>query len=177
MSHPSSQHHPRLARFLKRGLGRAGFSLTELIVTISIIGTLASIVMVSMTGTFEAGRETIAIQRLEMLNESLHRRATAIKELNFQRRDDSTGDEFYVLRLLQYRNPNPNKVDINSPYFQSEYNPEPSSAETDYRFRWNGRRYELLRPGEAGSGLKMVFDASDITEPFQFPPNFNPGGA
>ena len=162
----------------KMGLEQTGFSMTEMIVTIAILGTLAGIVMISMTGSFEAAKETLAIQRMEMLNEGLHKWATAVnKELTFNRRDDSVGDEGFVLYRLKYRNPDPDKADLNSPYMPPEYNPPTSFDEDDYRFRWNGRQYELLRPGESGSGLKMMFDGSDITAPTQYPPNFNPGGA
>ena len=35
----------------KKGLEQTGFSLTEMIVTIAILGTLAGIVMISMTGS------------------------------------------------------------------------------------------------------------------------------
>ena len=57
-----------------------------------------------------------------------------------------------------------------------EYNPKSSSCDRDSRFRWNGRVYDLLVPGTSGSGLKMVFDASDITEAFSFPLNYDSRG-
>lgn len=153
-----------------------GFSLTEMITTISMLAILASIVIVSSNDSYTAARETLAIERVEMLNGALNRWAMARPEMIFGRRDDSSADEMKVLRDLEFRHPDPDKVDTCSPYVPPEYNPTTSSSDQDFRIRWTGRRYELLRPGQSGSGLKMVFDGSDMTEAFVFPPNYQSGG-
>lgn len=159
------------------GLSRAGaYSLTELVITISIMSVLASVVILSMNSAFTASMETLAIERMEMLNHGLNRWSAANNEMIFIRRDDSTADELKVLRDLQYRNPNEALASVGSPFVAPEYNPPTSSSTQDYRIRWNGRNYELLRPGEAGSGLLMVYDGSDYTKPFQFPENYQSSG-
>jgi len=118
----------------------------------------------------------LAISRVEMLNSALHKWSMANREMSFIRRDETTADELIVLRDLQYRNPDENRASIGSPYIPPEYNPANSSSDKEYRIRWNGRSYELLRPGQSGTGLHMVFDGSDLTEPFQFPPNYQSSG-
>lgn len=154
---------------------RPGFSMSEMVITISILGVLAASVIMMMGGAFSASQETLAISRVEMLNAALHTWSTANREMSFNRMDASADDEMVVLRDLQFRNPNPAKASIGSPYVVPEYNPKTSSSEEDYRIRWNGRGYELIRPGQAGTGLLMVFDGSDFTTPFQFPEGYQSG--
>lgn len=147
-----------------------------MIITISVLGILTGVVIVMMQGSFGASQETLARSRVEMLNSALHTWSTANREMSFIRRDESTADELIVLRDLQYRNPDEDKAAIGSPYVPPEYNPQGSSALAEYRIRWNGRSYELLLPGQPGSGFLMVFDGSDFTKPFQFPPNYQSSG-
>ena len=164
----------------KHSLGSAsqrGFSLTEMIATVSVLGILAGIVIVSMTSNYGVAREILAQQRVEMLNEGLSRFATAQKEMTYNHNNSATFDEKYVLMVLQYRNPNEAKAALNSPYVEPRYRPAMSSSNRDYRIRWNGKRFELLNPGENGSGFKMVFDGSDMGTPFVYPPNFNTSGS
>lgn len=164
---------PKLTAAL-RGCG--GFSMSEIVVTISIIAILATIVMVNMGSSFESARASLARERVEMLNNALHSWAMARNEMTFNRLDGSTADEMKVLRDLQYRHPDDDLADLNSPYIAPEYNPPTSSNTQHYRIRWNSRRYELLAPGTIGSGIQMIFDGSDMTDPFPFPPNYQSGG-
>ncbi len=154
-----------------------GFSITEMVTTISVLGILAGIVIVSMTSNYEVAREIMAKQRVEMLNEGLSKFATAQREITTPARNASTSDERIVLLYLQYRNPNPAKAALNSPYMEVRYRPATSDSTQDYRIRWNGRRFELLKPGASGSGFMMVFDGSDMGTPFVYPPNFNTSGS
>lgn len=163
---------PDCARLPRR---RSGFSMTEMVVVIAIVSVLASIVIIMMQGAYSASRETLAVSRLEMLNAALHSWANSNREMSFMRMDGATTDEFVVLRDLQYRNPNKKKATYNSPFLPPEYNPKTSNSVSEFRFRWTGRNFELLRPGQQGSGLLMVFDASDYTDPFIFPEGYQPG--
>jgi prepilin-type N-terminal cleavage/methylation domain-containing protein len=160
---------PRLKRH------RSGFSMTEIVVVISIISILATMVILMMHGAFSASKETLALSRLEMLNSALNTWSSANRELTFMRMDAVTTDEFIVLRDLQFRNPNPKKATFNAPYMPPEYNPKESSSIDEYRFRWTGRNFELLRPGQPGVGLLMVFDSSDYTAPFIHKEGYQPG--
>lgn len=160
-----------------KGASQRGFSLTEMITTVSVLGILAGIVMVSMSSNYEVAREILAKQRVEMLNEGLSKYATAQREINRLAVNAATSDERVVLLYLQYRNPVEAKAALNSPYVDPRYRPAYSSSTRDYRIRWNGKRFELLNPGANGSGIKMVFDGSDMGTPFVYPPNFNTSGS
>jgi prepilin-type N-terminal cleavage/methylation domain-containing protein len=152
------------------------FSLTEMITTISILGILASIVVLQMSDNYSTARGVLAVDRLEMLNRGMSERAASVKEYVFTRVDANTTDEQLVLMDMQYRNPDPDKAEVNSPFIEPRYRPTTSSSVNDFRLRWTGRRFELLRPGTTGSGLKVVFDGSDIGEPREYPPNYNSNG-
>ncbi|HCN78892.1 MAG TPA: hypothetical protein DIT13_17080 [Verrucomicrobiales bacterium] len=168
---------PAAAARAPRFNGRAaGYSLSELVITISIMSVLAGVAILSMNSAYSAGQETLAMERVEMLNQGLHRWSAANNEMSFIRRDDSSADELKVLRDLQYRNPIEERAVIGAPFVPPEYNPESSSDSGAYRIRWNSRGYELLRPGQEGTGLLMVFDGSDFTEAFQFPENYQSSG-
>ena len=147
-----------------------------MVTTISILGILASIIVVQMSDNYNTAREILAVDRLEMLNRGMAERAASVKEYVFTRVDSNTMDEQVVLMDMQYRNPDPDKADINSPFIEPRYRPTTSSSVNDFRLRWTGRRFELLRPGTIGSGLKVVFDGSDLGEPRVYPPNYNSNG-
>ncbi len=153
-----------------------GFSFTEMVTTISLLGILAGVVVTRLGGTYENSRAALATERLEILNRNLKERAASMKEYVLTRSDASTDDEFLVLMDLQYRHPDPEKADFNSPYIDPHYRPAKSSSTLDYRLRWTGRMFELLKPGTTGSGLKVAFDGSDVGAPRQYPSNYNSSG-
>lgn len=153
-----------------------GFSLTEMVITIATLGILAGVVIISMNGAYDASRDTMARERVEMLNTSLNTFAATNYNLTFTAQLGSAMDEMFVLRSLQYRNPDAARAKTGSPYVTPRYNPLPSSSVTDHRLRWTGRLFELLLPGASGTGLKIAFDGSDMTEPYEFPPNFQMAG-
>lgn len=144
--------------------------------TISIVGILAGAVVTQFGGMTSAAKTVLAEERREMLNTAVHRFAQYNYELVFSAQPASAGDEMLILRTLQYRNANEDYAKIGSPYVVPHYNPLISSDPGDYRLVWNGQLYQLRSPGEAGVGLKMVFDGSDLTDPFLFPPNFQMAG-
>lgn len=168
---PPSPHHGSPAA---RGCG--GFSLSEIVITISMLGVLAGVVLVQMSGSYEKARETLALEKMELLNTNLKARAASLKEYVLSRNDGATMDENLVLTELQYRHPDPLKADFNSPYIDPRYRPVTSASSKDYRLRWTGRMFELLRPGTPGSGLLVVFDGSDIGTPRTYPPNYSSSG-
>ncbi len=153
-----------------------GFSMSEIVITISMLGVLAGVVLVQMSGSYEQARETLAIEKMEMLNGNLKQRAVSLREYVLSRSDSSVADELLVLLDCQYRHPDPSKADFNSPYIDPRYSPQTSTSSRDYRLRWTGRMFELLRPGQEGSGLKVVFDGSDIGDTRKYPDNFSSSG-
>lgn len=150
--------------------------MTEMVVVISIIGVLCTIAVGSYGSFLSGGKDAIAQERQESLNQSLHRFAQQNYELLFNRMDHVVSDEMVVLRTLQFRDPDEDRAQPGSPFFDPRYNPVSSSAENEYRLRWTGRLFELLKPGTAGTGLLLNFSGTDFTTPFQFPPNFEMAG-
>lgn len=168
-------HHPRKT-FRRHLNGERGFSMTELVIVVSILGVLATISMTSFNHLLSGSKDAVAGERLEMMNRALHTFAQQNYEMVFNRMDTGGADEMVILRTLQYRNTDIDRVKIGSPYIDPRYNPVVSTNAGDYRIRWTGRCYELLKPGTAGSGIKMNFDGTDFTTPFAFPPNFQMAG-
>lgn len=168
--HSSSKNHSGSSS------GAAGFSMTELVIVISILGVLATIAVSTYPSLLESSKVAIASERVECLNRALHTFAQQNYEMVFNRMDSSGADEMVVLRTIQYRNADIDRAKVGSPYFDPRYNPVVSSNATDYRIRWFGRGYELLAPGSSGTGIKMNFDGTDFTTAFVFPPNFQMAG-
>jgi Tfp pilus assembly protein PilE len=146
--------------------------MTEMVVTISVIGVLAGIAIASIGNALESSKLAAANHKVEMLNQGLHAYASAVSALtsgDMAVRGDSN-DEIQVLLTLEYRDPS-NPV-AGSPFVDEHYRPTSSSSTSDYRIQWAGGLFRLLTPGQSGSGLKVPFDGSDLGDPFNYPPNF-----
>lgn len=159
-----------------RGGREAGFSMSELVMVISILFVLASIVVNAMSQYLEGGKIALAAERQEMLNRAVYTFAQQNYQIVFSPMGESSGDELAILRTLQYRDPNSYRAKIGSPYIDPRYNPATSSNTTDYRLQWTGKVFNVLAPGDSGSGLLMNFDGTDFTTPFAFPPDFQMAG-
>ena len=157
-------------------LGARGFSMTEMVMAISIIGVLGAAVIIAMTGVMAGSKEALANDKLEMLNQGLNQYKHSYKEYTYPASDGSNLDEMTVLKDLQYRNPNEIKALTGSPFVRPDYQPSLSTSADDYRIVWTGSRFKLLRPGTPGSGIKVVFDGSDYGTPFVYPPNYSSSG-
>jgi prepilin-type N-terminal cleavage/methylation domain-containing protein len=162
--------------FFLRSRRERGFSMSELVITISIMGVLAGIAVGSLNQFMGGAKDTLAAERQEMMNQALHRFAQQNYEMLFNAMENSAADEMVILRTLQYRDPDPDRAKIGSPYLDPRYNPLSSSAADKYRLRWTGKMYELLKPGQNGTGLLMNFEGTDFTTAFAFPPNFQMAG-
>ena len=152
---------------------RAGFSMTELVTVIAIIGIMATIVVVSFSNVDVNGRDVLAQQRLELLNGALSTMNICGRSINAAANLGSAGDEQLIVMTLQLRDENL----VGSPFLIPNYRPQTSSDVADHRLRYNGVRFELISPGQAGVGLKVAFDGSDIGPARVFPPNFQPYGS
>lgn len=150
-----------------------GFSMTEIIWVVAIMGILAAIVITSVGQISDGSKVTVANEKLEMLNHALATYAQTGAEINFP---SSSGysDEVVVLHYLQGRNTtNPQ---VGSPFVSPYYRPQPSSNPADYRLQWNGSLFKLLAPGQTGTGLQVPFDGSDMGEAWIQPPDWQPYG-
>ena len=150
----------------------AGFSLVELVVAIAIIGFIASIAIVAYEKMIDGVRKSVAWDKGEILNLGLKKYSQIVHDMPTAANDSSTDDEFLVLRSLQWRDDADPTLD--SPYVRQDYNPAVSSSAEDFRLRWNGFVFEVLNPGDTGSGLKVVDDGSDITTAYSFPSDYSP---
>ncbi|MES2595432.1 MAG: type II secretion system protein [Verrucomicrobiota bacterium] len=155
---------------------RAGFSMSEIVVSISILGILATVVILNLGSNYESIKQTLAQEKAEMLNRGLGERAASHKEYTESAATGASWDESLLLLTLQYRDPDDSQADLNSPYIDPRYRPKTSSSTNAYRLQWNGRRFEVLRPGTTGSGLLIAFDGSDYGEPRVYPPDFTTNG-
>ncbi len=168
-------HRGTRATFLPAGRD-GGFSMSEMVMVICILSVLAGITVHSFSQFLTGGKDAVAEERQEMLNQALSRFAQQNDELLSTAQSGSVTDEMLVLRTLQFRDPNNNRAQPGSPYVDPRYNPISSSDPDVYRLRWTGRLFELLKPGQSGMGLLMNFEGSDFTTAFVFPPNFQKAG-
>ena len=154
-----------------------GFSLTEMMVTITTIGVMAGIVVSQIGGTHETAKEQLAKEKLKMVNDAVYKHQLANSRDNLESLTPSRSaswDELKVLQQLQYRDPsNPAP---GSPFLDPKYRPPMSSSTRDYRMEWTGGLFKLIPPGQTGSGAKVVFDGSDIGTPYVFPPGYKWSG-
>ncbi len=140
---------------------------------VGLLGVLASIIAGSFTGLTDSTRDVIATQRLETLNEALARMGVAGRRIFTTPQLGSARDEDLVVMTLQARD----ESIVGSPFIAATYQPRGSSDANTYRMRFTGSRFELLLPGQAGTGLKVEFDGSDTGPPRVIPSNFRPFGS
>ena len=168
-------HRGKRTTFLPAGSER-GFSMSEMVMVICILSVLAGIAVQSFSQFLGGSKDALAESRQETLNQALSRFAQQNYELLFDARSGSVSDEMVILRTLQYRDPNSKRAQPGSPYVDPRYNPTSSSDISVHRLRWSGRMFELLKPGQSGTGMLMNFDGTDFTTAFDFPPNFQTAG-
>jgi prepilin-type N-terminal cleavage/methylation domain-containing protein len=154
-----------------------GFSLTEVIVVLTVIGTLASVAIASYGNLSTKGNEIAAQQRAEMLNRGLIHFIHNYGDFSPAAISSSTADESIVKLALQFGNPELGRKP-GLPYIDLRYNPRPGSDPATYRLQWTGRYYKVLKNGVPGSGLVVPLDGSDFTANPITPPNgFSLGGS
>lgn len=152
----------------------SAFSLVELVVTIGVLGVISGISLSYFGGTFKGSKNVVASEMAETLNLGLKKHAQVNYEFNLTADDDDTADEIAIVRSLQYRHPT--SPAPGAPFVRPNWHPVGSDDEEEYRLRWNGTVFEILKPETAGSGLKIAFGASDYGENYTFPNDFTPVG-
>ncbi len=150
-----------------------GFSLTELVMVVGIIGTLSAVAISNFTGYNSNSRAAYAKELLERVNSAVHRFSDANYPMRVHVVSDGS-DASWVIQTLQYRKPvNPA---VGSPYLANNWTPVISSSTSDYRLIWNNKLFVLANPGDAGAGVKVDFDGASLSTPFNFPSNFTMAG-
>jgi type II secretory pathway pseudopilin PulG len=147
--------------------------MSEMVIVVAIVGVIASIISGSFSELNSSGKRVLAEQRLEMLNTALNRMAMSGRQIFATPQLTSSRDEDLAVMTLQMRDENL----VGSPFVVPTYLPRASSDTTTYRLRFTGSRFELLLPGQTGTGLKVEFDGSDIGPARVFPPSFRPFGS
>ena len=156
--------------------GRRAFTIVELIVTVAIIGLLASIAIPVYSNIREASEKAAAEDHVESLNRAVTTFVQNCWKLPTAPDAVSTADELAVLRSLQYQFPSAS-LKPGSPYFDQTYDPPSSSNSSHLRIRWNGKTFELLEPGSSGTGLRYASGTDYKKVPVSFPNGFKPEGA
>ena len=152
-----------------------GFSLTEILVTVAVIGILAGISLLTYGDVNDAQARNVTSK----LNDAVKGFGQSNWDMPTAKDDSDSADELKVLRSLQYK-PAPSLGTFNTgaPFYPPNWNPAASTASTDFRVRWNGYNFELLEIGVAGKGLKIAFDGTDMSAtPYAVPSDFKMEGA
>ena len=157
-------------RSLKRRTAQ-GFSMTEMVWVIAVMGILAALVITSVGSVWSGSRDTVAHQKAEMLNQALAKYAQTGQEITFPSNPSAASDEVVVLHYLQART-----GQIGSPYISPSYRPKDSSSSDDYRLIWSGTLFKVIPPGTTGTGIQVPFDGSDMGDPWVTPPDWQPYG-
>ena len=153
----------------------AGLSLVEIVVVVGVMGVMATVGVSAFQNIQEKSKDQIARSVVEKLNKATHDYNHAYKPLDTPFIETSGGDEKAILLTLQYREPdNPG---VGEPYMRPDWKPTLTSDTTEYRYVWRGRNWDLLKPGETGAGLKVLFDATDIGEMVTFPSGYTRFGS
>jgi type II secretory pathway pseudopilin PulG len=152
--------------------------MVEIITTIAIIGILAAIAIPTVGRVTEGSRLSVATNVLETLNKATKEFGHSQYDLRVTSNAATGGDELLILRTLQWRDPNPSgELNVPGPFMRTDWNPVTSDSDEDYRVEWTGSSWRLLQPGTVGSGLKILFDGSDLGTPYVHASDFQPIGS
>ncbi len=153
------------------------FSLVEMLITVAVIGILSAIAVPSIGNVIEGSRRGVAENVISTLNKAT--REFGHSQWTIATTPVSSGaDEVYILRTLQWRDPDTSgELNPKGPFMRSDWNPVSSNSADDYRAEWTGSSWRLLEPDTAGAGIKIDFDGSDLGTPYIHDPTFVPAGA
>lgn len=159
-----------------QNLKPSGFSLSELLTTIAVLGILSGIALQSYRGVQTSARESVAHDNLALLNRALLHFEQTNWDIVLNPISDATSDELAVLRTLQWRNPVAAQATPGSPYLSASFSNTMSSSTQDYRIQWNGHVFELLVPGTPGSGIRTGELTSSSSTPPTYSDDYQPLG-
>ena len=150
------------------------FSLAEIIMVVGVTAVIVAVSIPHLGETFGRSQDVVANEVRETLNLALKKHAQVNYEFVLAADDTKSDDEFAILRSLQWRDPSDPAT--GAPYVRPDWDPSASSNDNDFRLAWTGRIFRVLRPGTAGHGIKVDFEATDYGENYTFPNDFAPVG-
>ncbi len=171
--HLSSHSKPVVAARRKR----PAFSLVEMVTVVAILGILASIAIPVYSRVAVGAKDEIAAQMVTSLNKAVGIYNMSLSTINIAANANDGADEKSILEALSSKDmavvcaistsgaPTAGGGVFSSsagiPFLRGTSNQcvltSSSNLSSDYRVRWNGRYFELLRRGVAGTGLRIKF--------------------
>jgi len=136
---------------MKTCRGRSGYSLSELLILVAIIGILASIVIPQIGGISSTVREEVGIDAMNLLNRGVLHQVQAVGTIDVAVSSGSD-DELAVLALLKTRDTGV----PGSPFIPSTFSGVGSSSTDSVRIIWTGHFFKLLPEGSAGTGIVVA---------------------
>jgi type II secretory pathway pseudopilin PulG len=130
-----------------------GFSQTEVLVIIAVIGIMAAVSIGMLTGGVEASKETTARANLETLNYAVRKYSHAVKDMTNTAQSGSS-DEVEVIAELKIDGTIESRP--GSPYLEANISPVESSDANTYRASWNGSEFQLIGLGTNGIGINLL---------------------
>ncbi len=131
----------------------AGISLVELLVVIAILSVLASVLIPQITGAGGATERTLARRSLNMLNAAAGAFSQSERLLGDLIPAETANKEQAALALLYAYDP---QAPIpGSPFLDPARIFTVTSVTNKYRARWNGRVFEWIERGTAGTGVDL----------------------
>lgn len=140
---------------------------------VAVIGILSSIAISSVGKITKASKETVAQNLVETLNNATKEFGHAQYKIISNGENGDSVDEVQILQTLQWIDPGI-EIGIAGPFMRRDWIPATSESDDDYRAVWAGSFWKLARPGEAGKGLKVNFEAADLGTTFIHPDDFSP---
>lgn len=132
----------------------SGFTFAEMLVVIAVIGVLAAVSIPRIAGILPSAREQTAMRNLRYINAAIIAYNNAASEITPTTVPTSSGigDETAVFVILKAR-----AEDLRgSPFLPVNVVPTSSSATDSYRARWNGQMFEIITPGNSGTGVNLL---------------------
>lgn len=139
-----------MSRVVRR-LRCSAVSLPELLIVIAVIGILAAIAIPNISGLRRAASREFSSDAVEVANRAVMHYEQANRPLGVEPAAGSA-DEAEVLAALTTVDP-----DVpGSPFLEPSFPTESDNSSDTYRMVWNGARFELLLPGQVGTGILLT---------------------
>jgi len=146
---PSITRQARLVG--KHPIAISALSLSEVLITLGIIGILAMISISFFSGNIQDARQGVAVDSAALLNHAISHFNQIAGPIDVGAAEGSA-DELYVLELLQTRDASL----PGSPYVPSEFLVEASSDPAQIRLTWTGDFFKVVPVGTAGAGIVVA---------------------